>query len=343
MAGLVTVVTRTLGRPCLADAAASIAAQPHRPLEWVVVDASGRGVDVPAAGDAPVRVASAGEPLPRARAANLGLDAAQGERVLFLDDDDLLAPDALARLCAALDARADARVAYGDVLALAEADREVARFRCEFSELLVERPNPFPIHAAMVDLEFLREAGVRFDERLDWYEDWRFWLALSERTRFAHVPQTLATYRTHLSQSGMRDVDGDRGDPRILAQRDAVLALGAARRASLEARHEVLKRDARAHEAAGRLPQAAAAWLAAHQDYHYDAEPLLRYAGLALRAGDARAARANVDSGLSLLPYEPALYRLLATLKGRAGDRAGASEAVARAEALEAHGPVSPI
>ena len=343
MAALVTVVTRTLGRPCLADAAASVAAQTHRPLEWVVVDASGRGVDVPQAGDVPVRVASTGEPMRRSRAANAGLDAAQGERVLFLDDDDLLAPNALARLSATLDARRDARVAYGDVRAVAEDDREVARFRFEFSELLVARRNPFPIHAAMADLAFVREAGVRFDESLDWYEDWRFWLALSERTSFAHVPETLATYRTHLSASGIAGVDGDRGDARILAQRDAVLALGAARRAMLEARHEALKRDARLHEAAGRLPQAAAAWAAAHQDYHYDAEPLIRYAGLALRAGDARAARAIVDSGLVLLPYEPALYRMLATLRGRAGDRAGASEAIARAEGLEAHGPVSPI
>ena len=343
MASLVTVVTRTLGRPCLADAAASVAAQTHRPLEWVVVDATGRGVDVPPAADVPIRVAGAGEPLPRARAANLGLDTARGARALILDDDDLIAPRALERLSAALDANRDAHVAYGDVRAIDADEREVAHFRFEYSELLVARRNPFPIHAAMVDLAFVRAAGVRFDERLDWYEDWQFWLALSERTRFAHVPETIATYRTHLSESGMRDVDGERGDARILAQRDAVLARGAERRGALDMRHEALKREARAHEAAGRLPQAAAAWVAAHHDYHYDAEPLLRYAGLALRAGDARAARAIVDGGLALLPYEPALYRVLATLLARNGDRKGAADAVARAEALEAHGPVSPI
>jgi hypothetical protein len=343
MAGLVTVVTRTLGRACIADAAASVAAQTHRPLEWVVVDATGRGIDVPPAGDVPIRVASAGEPLLRARAANHGLDAAEGARALILDDDDLLAPRALERLSAALDAQRDAHVAYGDVRGVSSDDREVAQFRFEFSELLVARRNPFPIHAAMVDLPFVRTAGVRFDESLDWYEDWQFWLALSARTRFVHVPETIATYRMHLSQSGIRDVDGERGDARILAQRDAVLARSAERRNALDARHDALKREARMREAAGRLPQAAAAWVAAHQDYHYDAEPLLRYAALALRAGDARAARASVDGGLALLPYEPALYRVLATILGRAGDRKGAADAVARAEALEAHGPVSPI
>jgi hypothetical protein len=343
VAALVSVVTRTLGRDCLADAAASVAAQTHRPLEWIVVDASGRGLDAPRTGDVPARVVGGGGPLGRARAANVGLDAAQGARALLLDDDDLLAPHAIATLSAALDARPDAHVAYGDVRAIGDDDREIALFRFEFSELLVARRNPFPIHAALVDLAYARAAGARFDESLEWYEDWRFWLALSERTPFAHVPQTLATYRTHLSQSGIAAVDGDRGDPRIRAARDAVLAQGAARRSALEARHDALKRDARAHEAAGRLPQAAAAWVAAHQDYHYDAEPLLRYAGLALRAGDLRAARAILDGGLALLPYEPALYRMQATVLARAGDRRGAAQAVGRAEALEAHGPVSPI
>jgi hypothetical protein len=246
-------------------------------------------------------------------------------------------------LSAALDGHPDAHVAYGDVRAVAEDNREVAHFRFEYSELLVARRNPFPIHAAMIDLAFLRAAGLRFDERLDWYEDWQLWLALSARTRFVHVPETIGTYRTHLSASGMRDVDGERGDARILAQRDAVLSRSAERRDALDARHDALKREARAHEAAGRLPQAAAAWVAAHQDYQYDAEPLLRYAELALRAGDARAARAIVDNGLSLLPYEPALHRVLATILRRAGDRNGAAEAITRAEALEAHGPVSPI
>ena len=342
MTGLVTVVTRTLGRPCLAEAAASVAAQSHGGIEWLVVDASGAGVDVPRAGDVPIRVVGAGQPLPRARAANLGLAQARGARLVFLDDDDLLLPHALDRLSATLDANRDAHVAYGDVRAV-DGDREVAHFRFECSPLLVARRNPFPIHAAMLDVAFARAAGVRFDEDLDWYEDWQFWLALSERTRFAHLRETVAVYRTHLSQSGMRDVDAEHGDARIRAQREHVLARGAAHRASLESRHDAIKREAAAHEGAGRWPQAAAAWAAAHASYAYDAEPILRYADLASRAGDARAARAIVESGLALMPHEPSLHRRHATLLEHAGDGSGAAEALERARVLEAHGPVSPI
>ena len=70
MPGLVTILTRTLGRPCLPDAAASVAAQTWRPIEWLVVDAAGTGLDAPAAGDVDVRVVGSGEPMLRARAAN---------------------------------------------------------------------------------------------------------------------------------------------------------------------------------------------------------------------------------------------------------------------------------
>ena len=72
MPALVSIVTRTLGRPCVADAAASVAAQTYRPLEWVVVDASGNGVDVPPAGDVPVRIVSTGSPMNRTVAGNAG-------------------------------------------------------------------------------------------------------------------------------------------------------------------------------------------------------------------------------------------------------------------------------
>ncbi|HET9341052.1 MAG TPA: glycosyltransferase [Casimicrobiaceae bacterium] len=343
MPGLVSIVTRTLGRPCLADAAASVAAQTHRPLEWLVVDASGKGIDAPSAAGVQVRIVSAGEAMRPSRAANAGLAEARGARAMILDDDDLLLPLAAERLSAALDAAPDAHVAYGDVRLAAEDGREIGRMGFEFSELVITRRNLFPVNGGMFDLAFVRANGVRFDEGLDWYDDWQFWLSLSERTAFVHVREVVAVYRTHLSQSGMRDVDAAGGDPRIREQRDIVLARGAPRRAALEARHAALKRDAAAFATAGRWQEAASAWAAAHASYPYDAEPLLRYAEIALRAGDMRAARAIVDSGLALLPAEPSLHRLHATLLQRQGDREGAEAALERARTLEAQGPVSPI
>jgi tetratricopeptide (TPR) repeat protein len=340
---LVSIVTRTLGRPCLADAAASVAAQTHRPLEWVVVDAAGRGLDLPSSRDVPVRLVSTGEPMLRARAANAGFDAARGERAIILDDDDLLRALCVERLSAALDAEPGHRVAYGNVSVVSGREPEPPPYAFEYSELLITRRNLFPPNGPLFDLSLCRDAGVRYDETLDWYEDWDFWLQASMHTRFLHVRETLADYRLVLSQSGVAAVDEPGADPRIREQRDIVIARVAPRRRALEARHDELKREAAAHAAAGRWREAAAGWAAAHQHYHYDAEPILRYGEIALRAGDLRAARAIVDSGLALLPAEPSLHRLHATLLQRQGDRDGAEAALERARRLAARGPVSPI
>src|SRR5439155_14919890 len=77
MRPLVSVVTRTLGRPCLADVAASLSDQTHRPLQWVIVNASGQPLEaVPSAAGVATLVVSEGRRLPRAQALNAGLAAA---------------------------------------------------------------------------------------------------------------------------------------------------------------------------------------------------------------------------------------------------------------------------
>jgi glycosyltransferase involved in cell wall biosynthesis len=63
------------------------------------------------------------EPGGEARARNRGLAECRGDRVLFLDADDRLRPDALARLSGALDAEAALAVAYGEVVSIDEEGR----------------------------------------------------------------------------------------------------------------------------------------------------------------------------------------------------------------------------
>jgi len=315
-APLVSIMTRTLGRPCLADAAAAVAAQTYRPLEWVVVDAAGRGLDAPAAGDVPVRVVSSGAPMLRSRAGNFGLDRVAGARALVLDDDDLLLPHAIAVLSAALDASPAHRLAYGDVEVDAGAGSRWTPFAFEYSEHLIARRNLFPPNAALFDMSLWRDDGARFDEVLDWYDDWWLWLQMSERTAFVHVREVTAIYRLALSQSGVWFADAPGADPRIREQRDLVIARTAARRARLEATLDALKRDARAYASAGRVPEAAAAWARAHAHYHYDPEPILGYAAIARAAGDVPAARAAIGAGLALMPGDAALEAAQRELAG---------------------------
>src|SRR5690349_19366954 len=96
---IASIVVRTMGRPVLQRALASIAAQTHRPLEIVLVDAAASGMSMTAHADIPVRVVTQGR-LDRPAAANAGLEAARGEWLLFLDEDDEIEPHHVASLMA---------------------------------------------------------------------------------------------------------------------------------------------------------------------------------------------------------------------------------------------------
>ena len=330
----VTILTRTLGRPCLADAAASVAAQTVRPREWLVVDASGSGVDVPPAGDVPVRVVGAGARLPRSRAANLGLEHATGARAIILDDDDLLLPDAVKLLSAALDARPEVRVAYGDARVDTGGAPGPSRFAYDYAELLLLRRNLFPNNAAMFDMSLVRECGVRVDESLDWFEDWDLWLAMSAHTAFAHVAQDVAVYRLTLSQSGIWLWASPEADPRIRQHKARIEARYAQRRRAAEAQHRALKSRALALRTEGRVEEALGVWIAAAGSDPLDPEPPVVAATRLVAAGRANDARAVLESAVARMPKLPGLLVELARACEQAGEPALAAAARSRAEAM---------
>jgi len=313
----VSIITRTLGRDCLADAAAAVAAQTLAPLEWVVVDAAGEGLAPPPAGAVPVRVVSTGTRLPRSRAANAGLDAARGDRLLVLDDDDLIAPAHLEHLALALDANPSARVAYSDWEALEAPDSRVGGHAPAFSPLLLARRNLFPPHAALFDARLVRDAGCRFDETLEYFEDWDFWLALARHGPFVHSPGCTATYRTFLSQSGIHGHGQGATDPRIDGDHGRIRARYREDTRRLEDAQAARKAAARDAYRRADLPRAAEGWSAAHLADPDDAEPIAGYADVAVRAGDLVTARAILGQGLARLPGRPALAERLAEVEAR--------------------------
>jgi len=322
MAALVSIVTRTLGRPCVADAAASVAAQTYRPLEWVVVDASGNGVDVPAAGDVPVRVVSTGAPMLRSVAGNAGFGGVSGRRLAILDDDDLLMPTFVERLSAALDAHPQAGVAYGNVRVETDRPDVAGLYAFEYSELLLLRRNLFPPNAALVDAALVRERGISFDTGLDVLEDWDFWLQASSHAPFVHVREVLAIYRLWLSGSGVWAIDAPEAPPSMRSDEATVRRRYADRRQAAEARHLELTAAARRLEAEGRVAEAARAWMAAHEHFHYDPEPVRAYARIAWSVGEVRAARATLEGALALMPNDATLKRDYASLLARLGEPA---------------------
>jgi GT2 family glycosyltransferase len=147
-----------------------------------------------------------GAGLARAHAANVGLDAATGELLLFLDDDDVLLPDHVAKLVAALAAAPQAPAAYGDVdFGRMEADGWRSRhvFAADFDPVRLCFENYLPIHAVLFRRGCV-ERGARVDERLPLLEDWDFWLQCATAGPFVRAPGVSARY--HANSPGGSEV-----------------------------------------------------------------------------------------------------------------------------------------
>lgn len=199
---LVSIIVRTTGRPVLQQALESIAAQTYPNLQVVLVDAAGDG-SVPESGYEQrlhLTVASTGTPLSRSRAANLGLSRASGQYVMFLDEDDLLLPDHVTRLVNALRVRRNAKAAYGGVRAVDEKGSLVVEYDEPWSVERLLAANFIPIMAVLFHRSLIDD-GCRFDEDFEVSEDWDFWMQLSQRTPFVHVPGISAVYRYYLGES----------------------------------------------------------------------------------------------------------------------------------------------
>ena len=198
----VSVVVRSMGRPELHDALASLATQTWPEVEVVLVAASGPGHPAPplTCGPHPIVFVPGATPRTRPVAANAGLRAATGAYIGLLDDDDLYLPTHIETLVAALHAAPRCPAAYSIAREVDVAGR-TSRVRAQsFSRLLLYQD----CYIAANSVVFRRSAlgQCRFDERLEICEDWDFWLQLAELGDFDFVPAETAVYRASLGLSG---------------------------------------------------------------------------------------------------------------------------------------------
>ncbi|MBN2645387.1 MAG: glycosyltransferase [Desulfuromonadaceae bacterium] len=196
---LVSVIVRSMDRPTLSRALGSLALQTWPNVEIVIVNAAGaQHSPLPhQCGPFTLRLVNqGGEALGRSRAANLGLAACRGQFIGFLDDDDTVDPDHLHSLVDALLSADLEQVAYTGVRAVDENAQQPTLFEfrqpgVDFSRLLLG--NIIPIHAPLFPASLVSQE-VSFDETLDLYEDWDFWLQLSRKVSFVFVDRVSATY-----------------------------------------------------------------------------------------------------------------------------------------------------
>ncbi|MCY3966536.1 MAG: PIG-L family deacetylase, partial [Acidobacteria bacterium] len=283
----VSIVVRTYNRPRrLAEALDSLARSTYRNVELVLVNDGGRPPEV--AEDFPfdVRRVDFEDNRGRSAAAQAGVDAATGDCIGFLDDDDVFAPEHLETLTAQLSGDVD--VAYTDAAVVSyrpgkggwvECGRRLAYSR-DFDRGILLLDNYIPFHTVLMTREAIERAGP-FDEQLPVFEDWDLLIRLSRDADFVHIARTTCEYRHFLGGAAAGVAGGhalggaasSRGDfealkARVLAKhaaeldsdalagavtrmrREAVLA-GEAARAQIRDRERALERLQSSHEERG--------------------------------------------------------------------------------------------
>ncbi len=212
----ISVVVRTKDRPgLLAESLNSLAMGSYRNVQVVLVNDGGERPTVP--DNYPFEVVRVELPKNRGRAAaaNAGVEAATGDYVSFLDDDDLAEPEHLATL-AGLIAAEDVRVAYTDaavgiyVMDPEEGWRQVERrlpYSRDFDPDLLLFDNYIPFNTLLIERRLIDEVGL-FDVELPFFEDWDLLIRLSRIAVFHHLGQVTCEYR-HF-RGGGRHVFGER-------------------------------------------------------------------------------------------------------------------------------------
>lgn len=191
------MLCRSTNRAELAEALLSIEKQTYSNIEIVLVDATGKGLDrhKSLALQTPLREISSGAPWNRPAAANIALRQAQGSYLMFLDEDDWIAPQHIAMLVECLEQDSGLGVAYSSTQKTTPAGVLINdTFRIQFDPARLRRDNFIPIHSALFRRSLITR-GCQFDESLDIFEDWDFWLQLAQLMPFRHVDEITAFYR----------------------------------------------------------------------------------------------------------------------------------------------------
>lgn len=203
-APLVSILIRSMDRPTLARALRSAAAQTWSHLEIVVVAACGAlHRPLPAAIEGrPLRLVHA-EParhLVRAEAANVALDAARGEWINFLDDDDELLPTHVAEMLAAPRPGGEL-VVYGRTRVLDAAGRQLGLISHAGNHVQLYFHSRSTTCATLIHRSLV-DAGARFDTDFDVHEDHDFFVNCATRTPFVFVDSPTCIWHAQAGESG---------------------------------------------------------------------------------------------------------------------------------------------
>ncbi|MDD2941670.1 MAG: glycosyltransferase family A protein [bacterium] len=216
---LVSYIVRTVNRPLyLRECLQSINIQTYPNIEVVLVNDGGPSIREYAEQVCPLpqlRIIENLHPLGRSNSANQGLEAASGNYVGFIDDDDVFYPWHTSDLVEQLE-RNHFRAVYADAL---RATQIVCPFDSrrymttglelcyskDYSREEILKTNFIPILCVLFERQLLDERqdlpAVRMDPMLHVLEDWDFWIKLGAVTDLVHLKKITCEYRARIDGS----------------------------------------------------------------------------------------------------------------------------------------------
>ena len=241
---LVTVIIPAYRYPQFLNAALrSVTAQTYSPIEIIIVD-DASGEEYMRQYELPANARLIVHEINRATASisrNEALAASHGEFVTFLDQDDLFAPEKIARQVATLQSDPAALLTYchyqrvaEDLTPLPKQDRPQAVQNNPVRQMLLRNIVHCPAQV-MVRRSAFDKIGL-FDEAIRGAADYDMWLRAAMGGRVLGDPTSLVHYRHHSGQWHKQGVMICRGTVRVLekavvwAQRERPELAGLARR-----------------------------------------------------------------------------------------------------------------
>ncbi len=193
-------------RGYLRETLESVAAQTYRDMELVIVD-DVSPIDITPIVDSvrdlpPTTILRNVTNLRHAESRNVGIRAAEGELVAFIDHDDLWKPEKLARQVDALDANPDADMVFCDVEILGEfpeglyMDQKTVPERPSLVWLMSHNNCVITVSSVLVRRQAMLDIGL-FDSRYSSCDDFDAWIKLRTRAPIVRLREILASYRLH--------------------------------------------------------------------------------------------------------------------------------------------------
>lgn len=200
----IAIIVRTKDRPhLLSRCLYSLSKQQRQADEIIVVNDGGQSVTeiINQFPELNINLLNHTKSQGRARAGNLGVEAAHSEIIGFLDDDDRFLPDHLQRLTIAI-THFDAQITYSGCLLLQQSldgeknliqEEPLGQYNEPFSAERLRYENYIPLISLLIKRDLWLNVGG-FDETFAIFEDWDVLLRLAQRTAFYHVDRITTEY-----------------------------------------------------------------------------------------------------------------------------------------------------